>query len=303
MPQKSISFIIAVLVSIFTSKIIMQKALLFFNNTKFVITDPALGLDIGLYVFILPFIKFIVTYSLILLIGLTVYSAVYYLLVFNICFDGINRESVKKSSLLAQIIRTIKLITINFAILVLVDTQNIGVQKFITLNSDESINYSLYGAGSAEIYIRYLAYILLSFVIVFSVFRAIKEFKKNNTRKIFKNIVIVPIYLVAVIIAMIGYNIIFVNANELDREKKYISDNIKYTKIAYGIDIDTVQISDAGTIDESDIINNTETLNNIPVMSSDIVLKDLNTSLDEYQNRDYYYKILFLLYVHHYSLH
>ena len=290
LPQKSVSFIIAILVSIFTSNIIMQRALLCFNNMRFVITDPALGHDIGFYVFILPFIKLVVMYLLILLIGITVYSAIYYLLVFNICFDGINRESVKKSSLLNQIISTVKLIAINFAAVVLVETQNIGVQKFITLNSDESLNYSLYGAGSVEIYIRYFAYLLLAFLIVFSVFRVIREVKKKNTRKIIRNILIVPFYLVLVAIVMLGYNLIFINANELDREKQYISDNIKYTQRAYGIDIDTVQISDKGPISEGDVVDNAETLNNIPIVSQDMVLKDLNTtslSSDEHYKYTY----------------
>ena len=285
LPQKSISFIIATLITIITSNMLMENALLCLYHTKFVITDPALGNDIGFYVFILPFIKLLVTYALVLLISITIYSALYYLLVFNLCFDGIRRETVSKSIILNQVLFAIKAIVFAFGILIMVETENIGVQKFITLNSNESLNYVLYGAGSTEIYIRFAAYILLSFVITFSTFKAIKNFKRNNTKKLIKSILIVPAYLVIVFITMISYSLVFVNSNELDKERKYINDNIKYTKMAYGIDIENVKISDEGTISENEINENTDTINNIPIVNSDIVLKDLNTSLT---NDDYY---------------
>lgn len=285
LPQKSISFIIATLVTIFTSHMIMNKALICFNNTQFVITDPALGHDIGFYVFILPFIKMITIYILILFAGLAIYSALYYLIIFNFCFNGINRETVKKSKLLNQALLALKAVVVAFAFLVLVETQNIGVQKFITLNSNESLNYALYGAGATEIYIRYIAYIILSLLIIFSVFRAVAQFKKGNTRKIVIDVLIVPIYLFAVIIIMIGYNLVFINSNELDKEKKYISENIKYTKMGYDIDIEDVQVADAGTISEWAINENEETVYNIPTVNSDMILKDLNTSMT---NDDHY---------------
>lgn len=285
LPQKSIAFIMATVVTIFTTNIIMEKALLCFNSTKFVITDPVLGLDIGFYVFILPFIKLITMYFLILSIATTIYGALYYLIVFNFCFDGIRRETVKESTILKQILTALKIIIIIFAILVLVETLDIGVQKFMTLNSDESLNYDLYGAGSTEIYIRFAAYIILSIVIIISLFRAIKYLKKKDTRKVIKSILVVPVYLGIVLITMIGYSLIFVNSNELDKEKEYINNNIKYTKMAYNIDIEDITVSNSGTITESEINQNAETIENIPITNSDIVLKDLNTSLT---NNDYY---------------
>ena len=97
LPQKSISFIFATLVTIGTTGMIVEKALPCFFNTQFVTTDPALGLDIGFFVFILPFLKFITIYALVAMIAAVVYATLYYLIVFNICFDGISRESVKRA--------------------------------------------------------------------------------------------------------------------------------------------------------------------------------------------------------------
>lgn len=285
LPQKSIALIIALIVTIFTSEIILNKALLCFNNSQFVITDPVFGYDIGYFVFIWPFIELMAIYALAVAISLVVYSVIYYLLVFNICFDGINRESVKNSQMLNQALKALKVLIVLFAILIVIETQNIGVQKFITLNSDESENYSLYGAGTTEINIRFWAYNLFALIIILSGFGAIKQFNKKNTRKVIRDILIAPIYLIIVLLIMIGYNLIFVNSNELDKEKKYIADNINYTRKAYGIDIDDVNLTDGGTITQSSIVDNNDTITNIPIVNSDLVLKDLNNSLT---NNDYY---------------
>lgn len=278
LPQKSISFIVAILVTIFTSSYILEKALPCFYNTQFVATDSVFGLDIGYFVFIWPFLELILMYALIAIIGSTIYAAIYYLIVFNIYFDGISRDSVKKSKILSQVLANIKVLAIVFAIFVLLETQNIGVQKFLILNNDESENYSLFGAGITETTIRLWGYVLLSVIIIFTVFKAISEFKKGNTKKVIKSILIVPGYLVLLFVVMIGFNLIFVNSNELDKERQYIETNIRNTKIAYGIDIDEVLIEDGGTLSRNDITENADTISNIPLVSESTVLQDLEGS-------------------------
>lgn len=278
LPQKSISFIVAILVTIFTSSYILEKALPCFYNTQFVATDPVFGLDIGYFVFVWPFLELILMYALIAIIGSTIYAAIYYLIVFNIYFDGISRDSVKKSKILSQVLANIKVLAIVFAIFVLLETQNIGVQKFLILNNDESENYSLFGAGITETTIRLWGYVLLSVIIIFTVFKAISEFKKGNTKKVIKSILIVPGYLVLLFVVMIGFNLIFVNSNELDKERQYIETNIRNTKIAYGIDIDEVLIEDGGTLSRNDITENADTISNIPLVSESTVLQDLEGS-------------------------
>lgn len=278
LPQKSIAFIVATLVTICTTGMIVEKALPCFFNTQFVTTDPALGLDIGFFVFIWPFLEFLTIYAAVAVIASTIYAAMYYLIVFNVFFDGISRESVKKSDILKQAFSKLKILTILFAIWVLLGTVNIGVQKFIILNSDESENYSLFGAGLTETTIRFWGYLALSAIMVISVFRAIKEFQKRNTKKVIKSILIVPGYLVSLMIVMIGFNLIFVNSNELDKEKTYIGYNIRNTKKAYGIDIDEVIVQDEGTITQGSIVDNSETIRNIPIVSEETVIKDLGGS-------------------------
>lgn len=278
LPQKSIAFVIATIVTIATSSIILEKALLCFYNTQFVATDPVLGLDIGYFVFIWPFLELILIYALVAVIAATIYAAIYCLFVFNIYFNGITRESVKKSKIIDQLFKNLKILTIIFAIFVLLETQNVGVQKFIVLNSEESQNYSLYGAGITETTIRLWGYVILAGVIIASVFRAINQYKKGNTKKIIKAILVVPGYLAVLLIVMLGFNLIFVNSNELDKEKKYIASNINNTKNAYGIAIEEITVHNSGTIEEYNISNNLDTINNIPIVNKETVLKDLTGS-------------------------
>ncbi len=285
LPQKSIAFIVATLVTIFTTGMIMEKALPCFFNTQFVTTDPALGLDIGFFVFIWPFLEFITIYAMVAIIASTIYAAIYYMIVFNIYFDGISRESVKKSEILNQAFTNLKVLIVIFAILVLLETVNIGVQKFIILNNDESENYSIFGAGITETTIRFWGYIILAVLMVVSVFKAIAEFKKGKTKRVITSILIVPVYLVLLLVVMLGFNLIFVNSNELDKEKTFIADNIRNTKKAYGIDIDEVIVQDGGTITQSAITENSETIKNIPIANPDTILKDLEGSQ---KNKGYY---------------
>ncbi len=286
LPQKSIAFIIATIVTIATSGYILQKALPCFYNTQFVATDPVFGLDIGYFVFIWPFLELITVYALVAIIAATVYMAIYYLIVFNVYFDGISRESVKKSNIEKQALSNLKKIIVLFAILILLLTQNIGVQKFIVLSDEQTENYSIFGAGITETTIRLWGYVGLSIIMVLSVFKAIKEFTKGNTKKIIKALLWVPAYLVILAVGMLGFNLIYVNSNELDKERTYIAENIKNTKKAYGIDIEEDVIKDEGTITQSAITANSETISNIPIVNAENVIKDLEGS----QTTKGYYK-------------
>lgn len=286
LPQKSIAFIIATIVTIATSGYILQKALPCFYNTQFVATDPVFGLDIGYFVFIWPFLELITMYALVAIIAATVYMAIYYLIVFNVYFDGISRESVKKSNIEKQALSNLKKIIVLFTILILLLTQNIGVQKFIVLSDEQTENYSIFGAGITETTIRLWGYVGLSIIMVLSVFKAIKEFTKGNTKKIIKALLWVPAYLVILAVGMLGFNLIYVNSNELDKERTYIAENIKNTKKAYGIDIEEDVIKDEGTITQSAITANSETISNIPIVNAENVIKDLEGS----QTTKGYYK-------------
>lgn len=276
LPNKSISFIISVLVSAITTEIILNQYMLFTNATWFGINDPVFGMDIGYFMFQKPFIETILSYLILLIIGLTIYTVIYYIIVFNICFDGIDRETLKKSKLLKQLFTNIKILAILLAVFVFLKTQNIGFDKFLNLQEDTI--YSIYGAGVTDITIKLWGYRILPFLIIISVFMAIRAFNNGKTKKIIGWILVVPIYLIILLIVMVVFQLIFITPNELDKEKQNIQTNIEFTKKAYGINSQIHTIENGGeTITNNNLTELTNTIENIVIVDKETLLKDLNT--------------------------
>lgn len=276
LPNKSISLILSVIVSAITTEVIINQYMLFTNSTWFGRNDPVFGLDIGFFMFQKPFIETLFTYAIFLIIGLTIYTIIYYIAVFNICFDGIDRETLKKSKLLKQLFTNIKILAILVAGFVLVKTLDIGFDKFLNLQEDTT--YSIYGAGITDTTIKLWGYRVLPILIILSVFMAIKAFNKGSTKKVIMWILVVPAYLVILLIIMALFQVIFVIPNELDREEQNIRYNIEYTKEAYGINSNVYTIENGGeTITESTLSELSNTIDNIVIVDKDTLLKDLNT--------------------------
>lgn len=282
--NKSISFILSIIISFITSNLVIDKAVLFFNSTSFAINDDIFGYDLGYYLFQQPFIEMVLIYALILLIGLTVYAGVYYIVVLNTCFDGVKRETLKNGKIVGHLLGNAKILSILLAMLVFVKTQDLSSQKFLSVGEGNSL-YSLYGAGFTDIMIKIWGYRILSIIIVISVFLAVSFYKKQQTKNVLKSILVVPLYLLVLCITMFGYNYLFVESNELDKQKKYINYNIEYTKNAYNINIEEQQIENGGTIATKAINSNSNLLNNISITNDDLVLKYLNGTLT---NKGYY---------------
>ena len=279
--NKSLSLVIAAIGSVVVSNLLLNKILLLSSNTSFGITDPIFNLDISYYMFIKPIIEFFIIYFIGLIIGLTIYMILYYIIVFNIHFDGIDRKTLKQSQLMKKGIRNLKLVTIGIALLTLLNTQNIILQKFIILEDDVELT----GAGFTESTVKLWGYRIFAVVIVASIFTAIKYFKQSNMKKVLISLATLPVYLVSLFFVMVIFDAIFVNSNELDKEKQYIAYNIDYTKNAYGINIKEENLNYSGTITVDEVDNNENILNNITIINTDAVVKALE---DSQTNTGYY---------------
>lgn len=275
LPNKSIAFILAIIISFITTNIIMEKLMLFINSTAFEMTDPILGYDIGYFIFGQPFIKFLLQYGLFLVVGLTVYTVFYYIIAFNMFFEGVDRETLKKSSLIKIICRNITLVAFFVAGYMFIETHNVGLQRFINLN--EIGNYALYGAGISEVTIKLWGYRILSVLIIVAVISAVRAFKKQNTKRVILSLATVPIYLIGMLVVLVGFEVIFVNSNTLDKQQPYIEQNINYTKQAYGINIDEINLGENETITSEKVKQNADVINNIAMVDKETVLKNLNT--------------------------
>ena len=82
-------------------------------------------------------------------------------MIFNLCFEGIDREVLSKGTLLKQLCTNIMFATIFIAMIIFVETQNVGLQKILTLQNGEE-PYVLWGAGISEVTIKLWGYRILS---------------------------------------------------------------------------------------------------------------------------------------------
>ena len=274
LPNKSLALIISAIASFVAASVLMQKFMLAVSNASFGVQDPIFGLDISYYVFLKPFIETAIFYIVVVFICLSLYTALYYVIVFNRYFDGIDGKMLKESLFIKKLTRNVMLIVIGIAILTILNTQNVMFGKILTVGDDIEIN----GAGITEATIQVWGYTIFAFVIVIFAYRAIRAFKKGNTNKVLKNLAVIPGYLVILFIAMIGFDLIYVNSNELDKERDYISENIKNTKSAYNINIEETNLETSGTITEEEVKEEENVINNIPIISKDAVLETLENN-------------------------
>lgn len=276
-PNKSIAFIISAVVSALMSSVIMKQIILCSSNASFGIQDPIYNFDIAYYMFQKPTIQMFLLYFMAILVGLTVYMALYYIIVFNKDFDGVDGKMLKQSSLIKKLIRNAVLIVVLFALMTLLNTTDILTSKMLTIKdgSDSTQNIEITGAGYTEVMIQRWGYLIFAFVMIFSAIRASKGFKEDNTSKVLKNLAIIPGYLVVLFLVIIIFNVVFVNSNKLDKEKEYLAYNIENTKNAYKINIEEKSLENSGTITQKDVDENTDVINNIRIVNEDTVLKTL----------------------------
>ena len=272
--NKSLALVIAAIVSIIVSGVLMQKIMLVINSTSFGIQDAIFNFDIAYYMFQKPVIETFALYFTLLFVGLSIYMALYYVIVFNRFFDGIDGKMLKQSLFMKKLTRNILLVIIGIAIMTILNTQNMMFGKLLTIHDDIDI----VGAGKTETTIKLWGYILFAFVIVIFAYKALKSFKEGDTNKVLKNLAIIPAYLVILFVIMIVFDLIFVHSNELDKEKEYIAENINNTKNAYKINIEESNIQNSGTITREEVEKNSNVINNIPIISQEAVLKTLEDS-------------------------
>ena len=282
LPNKSIALIAGAILSIIISPFLIEKTMLLLNATQFGGNpDPIFNIDIGFYLFQQPFIEMILYYIIFIFILLSIYVAVYYIIVFNVYFDGISLETLKKNTVINQIIFNVMVIILAVAGLTFMGAYDVVYEKSINLGTD----MFLYGGGLTDVTIKVWAYRILAILIPIVIYIGINYIKKAQKRKAIITLGIIPAYLVGMFLIMTAFQIIIVSPNELDKEKQYIEYNISSTKRAYNIDIEEFEINNSGTITSEQIEQNGELLENIPVATEEVVLKNL----EEYQTSTGYY--------------
>lgn len=281
-PNKSISLLFGLVLGLLVTYTLTEKAILAFNSTLFARTDPIFGLDIGYYVFQEPFIETTILYLIGLVAILTLYIAAYYIFIFNKYFDeGISMETLKKNAFIKQLIVNAILIVVLFSVFTVLKVQDIVYDKYITIGQKIEIN----GAGLVDVTVRVWGYRIFAVLILVCLVVAMINLKQGKYKKMAITVAIVPAYLVMLFIVMVGVDLIYVNLDKLDKEKSFIGYSIEYTKSAYNINTEEIELENGGTITTEDIDENRNVINNINVLNEETVL----THLEEYQTNLRYY--------------
>ena len=276
-PNKSITLIIAAIVSVILSNTLLDKILVCTSNVSFEKTDILFNMDISYFMFIKPLIEELIMVFVKLVIGISIYITGYYVLVFNFYFDAVDKEMLLKSRLSKRLQKNAFILALGVAALTILNVQDIVLGNFLTLSNGTELT----GAGFIESTIQLWGYIILAFVIVIAVGLSLKFFRKAQYKKILITMLSIPAYLIVLFVVMVGYDLIFVKQNEFDKEKDYISKNIEFTKNAYNINAEEVNIDYSGTVTETDINENSDVINNITLVSKDLVMKNLEDTQTE----------------------
>lgn len=281
--NKSLALIIALIGSVIVSNILQEKILMLMSNVTFGTTDPVFNLDVSYYMFIKPIIETGIQFYITFIIWTSIYMSAYYIIIFSLYCNGVDRGLLKKSLLFKKLQRNVILLAIGIAATTFMNTQNIVLEPFLKLKNEAETE--LIGAGFIESTIKLIGYQIFSVIVVVVAILGIKYFKREQAKKVLVRLAIIPSYLIIFFLIVQGFDYIYVRSNELDKEWKYISKNIEFTKKAYNLEISEENLDYTGIIKLEEIEENSQVIGNIPLVSETMVK---NTLEDTQTQKGYY---------------
>jgi uncharacterized protein len=233
-----------------------KEYLIYFNSVPFsgFPLDPIFSKDMGFYVFSLPYYEFLYGWAMTSLVIITIFSTIFHVLNGGILF----RERLD-FSLFSRVHLSILL-----SVIVLLFGLSYRIDAYNLLFSQRG---KFFGAGYTAVNAELMAYnvcMIISFIaaalLLFNIF------KKSFKLPMFVLIALIPAYIILGTIYPAVQQRFFVEPNELDMERSYIENNIKLTRIAYGVEnVNLKQFANNSNITYRTIAKNRDTLNNIRV--------------------------------------
>ena len=226
-----------------------ETVLRFINATSFGISEPLLGRDLAFYIFNLPLHNFAQGWLL---------WAIILILLFTMAVYGLNL-SFRRTAFTTPIKGHLSVLG---AIIFFLIAWGYRLKIFDLLYSQRGV---IFGAGYTDVNAQWLAWRLLIVIAAISGVMLLVNLLRH-----WKYSIIAPIGLWIVMAIIFGsiYPAIIqrfqVEPSELAREKPYIEHNIKFTRLAFGLDrIEERDILVELSPTEQDITQNNATINNI----------------------------------------
>jgi hypothetical protein len=254
-----------------------QNWILFRHGGNFGVKDPQFGKDVGFYVFKLPFMNFVVDWTLAILIVTLVFTVFFHYLNGGIVPQrGIPRVGAPVKAHLSVIL----------ALIALTKAAGYVLQRWSMVNAQDGY---VNGAGYTDVHARLPAQLLLIIISIFAA--AILLF---NIRRQGWTLPVLAVGIWAFVALVVGViypallQAIKVNPAQSTLEAPYIQRNITATRAAYGLQHVTVHTFAANkTLGPGDLAQSTETLANIRLWDPDPSIS-LQTFLRQQQIRTYY---------------
>ncbi|MBR3512002.1 MAG: UPF0182 family protein [Clostridia bacterium] len=281
--NKSLAFSISIITALIATKVLYNNFELFANGAMFGRYDPVFGYDFGVFLFKFPFVKLLLLFLMIYSIALIGYIGLYYVIVFNKFFDGVDGETLSKSVFIKQIVMLVVIAAICLSGFIYISAEsNLTTQTMLTVKDE--VETEIIGAGKVDVSIKVWGYRILSIVVFLGIMGILRATRKNDFRQSMVCISAVVGYFIILFVVMVAYNGI-VLSDEFDAQKSYIAENIKATKDAYGIDIEQNVINQYETISLDELKANQDIISNIPVINKDTTLQ----MISEHQENGIYY--------------
>jgi uncharacterized protein len=231
-----------------------KEYLIYMNSVPFsgFPVDPVFSKDIGFYIFSLPFLEFLYGWAMTSLIIITIFSAI---------FHFVNGGIVLSNKLDFSLFSRAHLSTL-MSLIVILFGLGYRISAYGLLFSQRG---KFFGAGYTAVNAELIIYnicMIISFIaaalLLFNIF------KRSFKLPVFVLITLIPVYFILGTIFPAIQQRFFVEPNELAMEKPYIENNIKFTRIAYGIEKSAVkEFRNNLNLTYKDIAKNSNTLNSI----------------------------------------
>ncbi|QEK10915.1 UPF0182 family protein [Crassaminicella thermophila] len=249
------------------------EILKFFNMTKFNIKDPIFNHDISFYMLRLPLLEKIYYLLMTFIVFLVIITVVFYMIMMSTrrptLFD-VNQEMGEARGRRFNSDNGRQLLHIALGQLTF-----LGVIFFIVLGLGYILKtYDLlysprgvaYGASFTDIHITLWDYRVKIIISIISAVLLVIGAKSRKMKLALSGPVIMILLSIVGNMIALGVQNFIVAPDEISKERKYLKYNIKYTKMAYGLDkIEEKNFRADQTITRGDLEENKETIKNIRI--------------------------------------
>ncbi|MGB9842831.1 MAG: UPF0182 family protein [Caldisericia bacterium] len=256
-----------------------NNILLFLNKFNTNIKTEILGKDLSFYLFSFPFLNDFSNLLLSITGFILFFSIIFFLIIIRMKYAlsiKVRDEDIRK-----KIIRTFSVF-----ILIVAFKTHLAIYNLIFTKRG-----AVFGIGYTDLHIRIpVYYVIIVLLVVLSIY--LMFFTGKIYFKI-KKVFYIPISVLLILIFLFYsvvpnlYQRFSVNPNELEKEKNYLSYNIKYTNLAYALDkFKFVQIPEVKNINENTINENIELIKSARIWDT----RALNDTYKEIQGIRPYYR-------------